>query len=121
MRLYFSTPFTGHQIHAGWYATQSGLIEFCRRNGWSVLIDPMFGISDLIRARNVAVHKCLKSGADVLVTFDGDQYADPETIAALCESPHPVAAAPVPKKRKDIPEHERWNFVVEHGEQVRDG
>lgn len=121
MNIYFHTPIHGYQVSAGWYLTQSALIEFCRRKHWSVLIKPDFGISDLIRARNVAVHQALKADADVLLTFDADQSTDTETLAALIESPHGVSAAPVPKKRHGIPEAERWNFVCEPGEQVREG
>lgn len=121
MRLYLSTPTVGWQVSAGWYYTQAALTEFCRREGWTIQIVPQWGVSDLIRARNVAVHQFLKSGMDILVTFDSDQHAEPDVFRALAESPHPIAAAPVPKRTELAKGAQKWNFMCETGEQVREG
>lgn len=103
MKIFISTPVHGWEVSGGYMATMDGLQRLCRHRGISLLCQPRFGRSDLIQARNMDLHRFLKSGADRLITFDADQVADPADFLRLAEGPYPLCAAPVPKKTRDWP------------------
>jgi hypothetical protein len=106
VRVFVSTPVAGNEVSAGWLATLEGLSNLAR-NSFDLIKAPRFGISDLVLARNAAVHEALKAGADVLLTFDSDQYTDPENLMALIESEFPISALAIRKKKEEVD----FNFV----------
>lgn len=107
--LYIATPVHGWEITGMYWATMEGLKMECASRGWQLTIKPWFGVSDLIRRRNVDVHRMLCTDATHLITFDADQSTTSETFVKLVESPYGICAAPVHKKH-DNPTKEAWNF-----------
>lgn len=105
--IFISTPVHGWDVTGAYWATMEAFKEFCKARAVRITCLPKFGMSDLILARNVAVHDFLKTDADVLLTFDSDQAAKPQDLWAICESAFVdkcVTACPVPKKHREWPE-----------------
>jgi hypothetical protein len=117
MNIFISTPCSGWEITGAYWTTIEAFKIAAREQGWSTHVRPIFGVSDLIKARNLAVHHMLSTDADVLLTFDSDQWADPKTLVTICKAPMPICAAPVPKKAENIPIVNAWNFLTEPDKQ----
>lgn len=121
MKIFVATPFHGYSATAAWIRAIDELKMACA-GVHDLYVKPLFGISDLIWARNMHTHLFLKTEYDRIITFDGDQYAPPQNFLALVASPHHLSACPVPKKRDDLAPAEAFNFVCEQGAPViRDG
>ncbi len=122
MKLFVSTPVHGHEVTSLYLAFCIELEQECRKRGVPLTIKPQFGSSNLIKSRNASVHLFLKTDCTHYITFDSDQYASADTVFKLVESKFELTAAPVPKKRENLPAGEMFNFVCEEGvEQVIDG
>ncbi len=111
--IFVSTPVHGQEVTGAYWSTTALLTSLCRRKEWSLNLAPHFGTSDLVKARNIDVHKCLKSDATHFLTFDADQATDEQTLLGLLESPWPITAAPVRKKSDQLPLAEAWNFICD--------
>jgi hypothetical protein len=110
-KIYISTPVSDWSVTNIYWVTMESLTRACAAKGWVLMQRPWFGVSDLIRRRNLDVHRALSAGATHLITFDVDQGTDPITFIKMVESGRELTAAPVPKKH-DNPDREAWNFII---------